>query len=85
MTPWLLRESRAELPHRHFDVAGAGSITGGLMLLVYAITRATGRGWGESATIALLVASAALMLESKPAQPAPELTADAALELEAAA
>src|SRR5438093_6852570 len=62
LTPWLLRESRADLPHRHFDVAGAGSITGGLMLLVYAITRATERGWGESATIALLVASTALIL-----------------------
>src|SRR5881398_1949551 len=27
LTPWLLRESRADLRHRHFDVAGAGSIT----------------------------------------------------------
>ena len=31
--------------HRHFDVAGAASITGGLMLLVYAMTRATQHGW----------------------------------------
>src|ERR671937_761902 len=31
---WLVRESRAELDHRHFDFAGAASITGGLMLLV---------------------------------------------------
>src|SRR5579884_2728186 len=30
--PFLLRESRAELAHRHFDVPGAASITGGLML-----------------------------------------------------
>src|SRR5438270_3297660 len=35
VTPWLLRESRADLQHRTFDVAGAASITGGLMLLVY--------------------------------------------------
>src|SRR5256885_8063415 len=28
LTPWLLRESRAELGHRHFDFAGAASITG---------------------------------------------------------
>jgi MFS family permease len=34
VTPWLLRESKAELDHRNFDVAGAVSITGGLMLLV---------------------------------------------------
>src|ERR1041385_5148101 len=30
LTPWLLRESRAELTHRHFDAAGAVTITGGL-------------------------------------------------------
>src|SRR5256714_2598159 len=40
LTPWLLRESRAELAHRNFDAAGGVSITGGLMLLVYAMTRA---------------------------------------------
>src|SRR5438128_408793 len=40
VTPFLVRESRAQLDHRHFDVAGAASITGGLMLLVYAMTRA---------------------------------------------
>src|SRR5437868_14737333 len=31
LAPILLRESRAELPHRHFDVPGAASITAGLM------------------------------------------------------
>src|SRR5438270_1939710 len=40
VTPWLLRESRANLNHRHFDAAGAASITGGLMLLVYGLTHA---------------------------------------------
>ena len=43
----LLRESRADLGHRHFDFAGAASITGGLMLLVYAMTRATQHGWAH--------------------------------------
>ena len=62
LTPFLLRESRAELDHRHFDVAGATSITGGLMLLVYAMTRATQIGWGTAETIGLLVASAALIV-----------------------
>src|SRR5256885_7918133 len=51
LSPWLLRESRAELNHRYFDTAGAASITGGLMLLVYAMTRATERGWGSATTI----------------------------------
>src|SRR3989440_147279 len=38
LTPVLLRESKADLEHRHFDFAGAASITSGLMLLVYALT-----------------------------------------------
>jgi EmrB/QacA subfamily drug resistance transporter len=61
LTPWLLRESRADLQHRHFDVAGAVTITGGLMVLVYAMTRATQHGWGTWSTIGLLAASAALV------------------------
>lgn len=62
VSPWLLSESRAALSHRHFDVAGAGSITAGIMLLVYAITRAGQHGWGSAASIGLLAAAAALIL-----------------------
>jgi EmrB/QacA subfamily drug resistance transporter len=62
VTPLLLRESKAELGHRHFDFAGAATITSGLMLLVYALTRATTHGWGTTETIGLLAASAALVL-----------------------
>src|SRR5213595_739960 len=61
LTPVLLRESRADLKHRHFDFAGAASITSGLMLLVYALTRATQHGWVTAETIGLLAASAALI------------------------
>jgi EmrB/QacA subfamily drug resistance transporter len=61
LSPWLLRESRADLDHRHFDTAGAASITGGLMLLVYALTRATQHGWVTGTTIGLLLASLALV------------------------
>ena len=61
VTPWLLRESRADLEHRHFDAAGAGSITSGLMLLVYAMTRAAQHGWGTTETIGLLAGSAVLI------------------------
>src|SRR5213595_3373496 len=61
VTPWLLRESRADLKHRTFDFAGAASITGGLMLLVYAMTRATEHGWLTAETLGLLAASAALV------------------------
>jgi EmrB/QacA subfamily drug resistance transporter len=61
LTPYLLRDSRADLLHRHFDLAGAASVTSGLMLLVYALTRATTDGWSSPVTIGLLVGSAALI------------------------
>jgi EmrB/QacA subfamily drug resistance transporter len=61
VSPLLLRESRAALAHRHFDFAGAATITSGLMLLVYALTRASQHGWATWETISLLTASAALI------------------------
>jgi EmrB/QacA subfamily drug resistance transporter len=62
VTPWLLQESRAGLRHRHFDFAGAASITSGLMLLVYAMTHAAQHGWATAETVGLLAASAALIV-----------------------
>jgi EmrB/QacA subfamily drug resistance transporter len=62
LAPLLLRESRADLDHRHFDVAGATSVTAGLMVLVYALTRATTDGWSSGTTVALLTVSVALLL-----------------------
>jgi EmrB/QacA subfamily drug resistance transporter len=61
VSPWLLRESRADLPNRYFDFAGAATITGGLMLLVYGMTHATQHGWGTPETIGLLTASGVLI------------------------
>jgi EmrB/QacA subfamily drug resistance transporter len=62
VTPWLMGESRAALAHRHFDVAGATSITAGLMVLVYAITRASQHGWSNGVTVGLLAAAGALIV-----------------------
>src|SRR5689334_609407 len=62
LAPRLVRESVADVTHRHFDVPGAISITGGLMLLVYAMTRAVQHGWGSTETVSLLAASAALVV-----------------------
>jgi EmrB/QacA subfamily drug resistance transporter len=61
LTPFLLRDSRADLPHRHFDLAGAVTVTSGLMLLVYALTRATTDGWSSPVTLGLLGSAAALI------------------------
>jgi EmrB/QacA subfamily drug resistance transporter len=62
LSPFLLNESKAELNHRHFDFAGAASITSGLMVLVYALTRATTHGWLTAETISLIIASTVLIL-----------------------
>ena len=62
LAPLLLQESRADVAERHFDFPGAASITAGLMLLVYAMTRATTDGWGSGSTLALLAGAAALVL-----------------------
>jgi EmrB/QacA subfamily drug resistance transporter len=61
LAPVLLAESRADLGHRHFDLLGATTATSGLMLLVYALTRATTDGWGAPLTVGLLAGSAALL------------------------
>ena len=53
--------ARADLGHRRFDAAGAVTVTGGLALLVYAISKAPDVGWGSARTILLLLASAALL------------------------
>ncbi|MDQ2909511.1 MAG: MFS transporter [Actinomycetota bacterium] len=57
----LVPESRADLGHRRFDAAGAVTVTGGLALLVYAISKAPDVGWGSARTILLLIAALALL------------------------
>ena len=61
LTPVLLRESRAALGHRHFDLGGAVTATSGLMLLVYGLTRAASDGWTAFSTLGLLAGSVALI------------------------
>jgi EmrB/QacA subfamily drug resistance transporter len=61
LTPLLLRESRSAVD-RHFDLPGAASVTAGLMLLVYATTRAATDGWGAPTTLTLFAGAAALIV-----------------------
>jgi EmrB/QacA subfamily drug resistance transporter len=61
LAPRLILESRSESATRHFDTAGAVSVTAGLSLLVYAIVDANDAGWGSTQTIGLLALSAALI------------------------
>jgi EmrB/QacA subfamily drug resistance transporter len=61
LTPGLIPESRSESTTRHFDAAGAVSVTAGLSLLAYALLDASTAGWGSTKTVALLAASVALI------------------------
>jgi EmrB/QacA subfamily drug resistance transporter len=61
LVPLFVRESRALDMVRHFDTAGAVTVTAGLMLLVYGLTQSTNNGWASFQTIGSLVASAILM------------------------
>lgn len=54
-------ESRGELGHRAFDIAGAVSVTGGLVVLVFAIVKAQDYGWGSGRTLGLGAAALALL------------------------
>jgi EmrB/QacA subfamily drug resistance transporter len=55
-------ESRQEGAVRHFDVAGAVTVTGGLMVLVYAIVKAQQWGWGSTTTLAWAAVAIALLV-----------------------
>jgi EmrB/QacA subfamily drug resistance transporter len=54
-------ESRADMQHRTFDLAGATTVTAGLVVLVFAIVKAQTYGWGSAKTIGLLAAGVALL------------------------
>jgi EmrB/QacA subfamily drug resistance transporter len=58
--PRVVRESRAADLERHFDAAGAVTVTAGLMLFVFALTRAPDIGWTAPETILCFVGWAAL-------------------------
>jgi MFS family permease len=61
LSPVLLRESRATPARRSYDPAGALTITGALVLLVYALVDAPDAGWASPQTILLVTGSALLL------------------------
>jgi EmrB/QacA subfamily drug resistance transporter len=62
LAPRIIPESRLVSARRRFDPLGAVTVTGGLLLLVYAISKAPEVGWGAARTLTLLAASAAALL-----------------------
>jgi EmrB/QacA subfamily drug resistance transporter len=61
-TPGLIPESRSESEIRHFDAAGAVTVTAGLSLLAYTVLDASSAGWGSAKIVSLLVASLVLIV-----------------------
>lgn len=55
-------DERANGARPGFDVLGAVTATGGVLLLVFALTRAPEVGWGSTSTVVSLVTSALLLI-----------------------
>jgi EmrB/QacA subfamily drug resistance transporter len=67
-------ESKLEAEGRHFDAAGAATVTGGLIALVYAMVEAPSKGWTSATTLgfgalALVLLASFFVIESRSANP----------------
>src|SRR3984885_13609901 len=54
-------ESRVEGARRSYDLAGAATVTGGLVVIVFAIVKAQSYGWGSARTLGLFAAGIVLL------------------------
>ena len=61
LTPRFVRESRAERETSQ-DIGGAVTVTSGLALLVYAVSKAPDYGWGSGRTLGTIAGAVALLL-----------------------
>jgi EmrB/QacA subfamily drug resistance transporter len=61
LAPSLIAETRSEDETRHFDIAGAVTITLGLSAFVFALLDAETAGWGSVQTIGTIAASLLLL------------------------
>jgi len=61
LAPRFLTEAKRLDAARHFDVAGALTVTSSLMLFVYGLTVASQHGWGSGIALGTFTASAALL------------------------
>ena len=55
-------ESRDEHAHKSFDVAGAVTVTSGLIALVYGIVRSAEKGWSSGEVLGILALAAVLLI-----------------------
>src|ERR671930_965167 len=61
VAPTLIGEGRSQGERRHFDAAGAVSVTAGLSVLAYAFLDASSAGWGSAKIVGLLALSVVLI------------------------
>ena len=61
LAPRVLPESRLHTARRRYDPLGAVTVTGALVLVVYAISQAPAVGWTAARTLAMLGSAAALL------------------------
>jgi EmrB/QacA subfamily drug resistance transporter len=61
LTPRFVRESRAERETTQ-DIGGAITVTSGIALLVYAVSKAPDYGWGSGRTLGTIAAAVALLI-----------------------
>jgi EmrB/QacA subfamily drug resistance transporter len=55
-------ESRADVEHRSYDLGGAVTVTGGLVVLVYGIVKAQDYGWGSARSLITFAIAIALLV-----------------------
>jgi EmrB/QacA subfamily drug resistance transporter len=70
----IVPESKDAHAHKSFDVAGAVTVTAGLLALVYGIVKAQEKGWtslhtGGFFTLAIVLLAAFVMIERRSAEP----------------
>ena len=70
----LVPESKDENVHQGYDLAGAVTVTGGLMALVYGLVNSASHGWGSTTTIvsfvgAVILLAAFVVIEQRSAEP----------------
>ena len=58
----LIKGERSRAPLRNFDLLGAILATGGMLLLVYALVKASTVGWGSARTIGEIAGALALLI-----------------------
>src|SRR6266480_4474576 len=58
----IVPESKDEHAHQGYDLAGAVTVTGGLMMLVYGLVNSAQHGWGSTVSIVSFVVAAALLV-----------------------